>query len=306
MKNPFKMFIRWLCSFKPSPLPHGDLRDLLMQQHEQIIQLQSDMFYRMMRQYIFDTYIHLYTLLAHEFHEDGKKETDNFLAIIKEEMTTIGVSFETSKRNTPFNPQIMEVSKYPSILTDKREQNNGVAVTIVPQMKWNVSSGKETLTVPLKKEEVILFSFSGNTNAEDIPQQPERELPSTLPSETVIPLDDNPRVINPTGFLIQCRGDSINDITCLYTILPGKNEVGTTVKNLPNDLGTTNVCRLLLPKKNNEPFAVIINNEEDCFQANVTQGKWGINSKDNHQDQYSLCNRDIIYINNVKFIFIVA
>lgn len=282
----------------------GNMQDLLEKQHEQILHLQSDTFYRMMRQYIFDTYVHLYKDIAYYLYEhDGGNEIKNVLEIIKGEMTTIGISFGSSKPRTPFNSQKMEVSQYPTITTNVKELDGCVAESIVPLMTWKAYINNKSSEITLQREEVIVYSFSGDAIAGDVASTAETDISSdTSDSLDSVPIEQ-PQIINPTGFLIQCRGDNVKDITCLYPIMPGKNIVGTAVKKSSYD-SNDNVCRLMLSKNNNAPFTVVITNEDDAFQSEVLEGEWGINSKENHQTQYSLCNRDIIYINDVKFIFI--
>lgn len=128
---------------------------------EQVVRLQDDTFLKMMRNYIINTYIDLYSRISKrtlELSGDSGNELHKLLIIIEEEMTSVGVLLKSSPQGCKFDPSTMTVNHDFSQQTNHPEERNTVYATITPAFIWTLPvEGKPKAEIILRKEEVALF-----------------------------------------------------------------------------------------------------------------------------------------------------
>lgn len=127
---------------------------------QQVVSLQEDTFLKMMRNYIIDTYVDLYTQISKRILEitgDGEDELKKILSILEDEMQNIGIALQRSRSGVKFDPKFMIPNSEYSNPAETPEQKYTVYCSITPGFVWTIPTVGSTKTeMLLRKEEVAL------------------------------------------------------------------------------------------------------------------------------------------------------
>ena len=135
--------------------------DYVRRLQEQVVRLQDDTFLKMMRNYIIDTYVDLYSQISKRslvLSGDSVDELKNLMNIIEEEMASIGINLRISPQGCKFDPSTMISNSNFSQTASNQEEKYTVFTTITPAFIWTIPvEGRSEAEILLKKEEVAIY-----------------------------------------------------------------------------------------------------------------------------------------------------
>lgn len=127
--------------------------------NKKLAEYQDDLYMKLLRKYVIDSHISLYTQvndLAHTLEDD--KHLNIVLKNIISKLETIGIKTQISKSGDPFDPKRMTTGHYPNIETSNETLAGKVAESICPAFIWNLPTiRQQSNQMILKEEEVTLY-----------------------------------------------------------------------------------------------------------------------------------------------------
>lgn len=127
-----------------------------------ISEYEEDLYKKLMRQYVIDTLISLYTQINNRLRISGTDETlKHVLDMFLYKLETLGIKACSSKSGDSFNPQCMTTGHYPNIDTDDDELDGKVAESVCPMFVWTLPTVRQQAEqLLLQEEEVTLYHKS--------------------------------------------------------------------------------------------------------------------------------------------------
>lgn len=127
--------------------------------NKKLAEYQDDLYMKLLRKYVIDSHISLYTQindLAHTLEDNN--QLNIVLRIIISNLEAIGIKTHTSKSGDPFDSNSMTTGHYPNIETTNETLAGKVAESICPAFIWNLPTiRQQSNQMILKEEEVTLY-----------------------------------------------------------------------------------------------------------------------------------------------------
>lgn len=128
---------------------------------KRLSEFQEDAYLKLLRQYILDSFISLYTNISYQIFEKGLTvQMQNILKIIENDLLKMGIKLHSSNTMQRFDPLHMTICDGKTDITDDENSENFVSRSIVPEFIWTLPAIGHQQVTTLQKEVVILYSLN--------------------------------------------------------------------------------------------------------------------------------------------------
>lgn len=127
---------------------------------KRLSEFQEDTYLKLLRHYILDSFISLYTNISYQIFENGlTAQMQNILKIIENDLLKMGIKLRTSNTMQRFDPLHMTICDGKTDVTDDDKLENLVSRSIIPEFLWTLPAIGHQQVTTLQKEVVILYSL---------------------------------------------------------------------------------------------------------------------------------------------------
>lgn len=126
---------------------------------KKISEYEEDLYKKLMRKYVVDTLISLYTQINDQLRSSKNESLKYVLDMILNKLEPLGIKAYSSRSGDLFNPQCMTTGHYPNINTDDSELDGKVAESVCPMFVWILPTIRQQAEqMLLQEEEVTLYT----------------------------------------------------------------------------------------------------------------------------------------------------
>lgn len=127
---------------------------------KRLSEFQEDTYLKLLRKYILDSFISLYTNISYQIFEKGlTTQMQNILKIIENDLLKMGIKLRSSNTMQRFDPLHMTICDGKTDITDDEKSENLVSRSIVPEFIWTLPAIGHQQVTTLQKEVVILYTL---------------------------------------------------------------------------------------------------------------------------------------------------